>query len=344
MALALACFASRVPVYAPVLPEAEIAEDFDERDHNLAVQLLHEGATEAEARAIAERLVREHPASARMKILLAETDFRGGGDRGDLLASVEPLADEPSLKPRERFHAQSLAAWVGSSAETSSKPRDDSVRLSRSTATAGSSAKALARAIVGGADVEPAAEARSKTEEALGILDELPATAAADGDPWRRELLRAQAEFLRGRAILAGSPADDSERKLGQDAVQSALDRLKPIAEAPNADAETRRRVRLLGGGIQLYRGNWKPAENHFRAALEIYPIRSPNAGCWKLSSVFWRRDRGPKNAFGTWKRLEGFSRRSGGSSRRRLVSISCPPDSPTSSDPGIGDQNPSVN
>jgi 4-amino-4-deoxy-L-arabinose transferase-like glycosyltransferase len=255
--LALALFVGVVAVEMRVLPDAEIAEDLDERDSNWAVQLLRDEHRLQDARAIAERLVREHPRSARSRVLLAEIDFRDGR-AADALARVEPLAREPSLNARERFRAESLAAWIQLDLGNWSAAADAFRRARAFDGDAQELREGLARALIGAADSSRGASGLAPAEEAAALL--------TGGD----EVLLAQAEFLRGRAILEKPPADEGERKRGQDSIQSALARLQPLAQSTSAPADVRRRARLVGGAIQLYRGNWKPAENHFRAAIAI--------------------------------------------------------------------------
>jgi hypothetical protein len=45
---------------------------------------------------------------------------------------------------------------------------------------------------------------------------------------------------------------------------------LQTLVASKSAAPDVLRRARLVAGAIQLYRGNWKPAENHFRAAIAI--------------------------------------------------------------------------
>jgi len=281
--LAFAVAAAALPVYTRVLPDSEVAEDFAERDYNLAVQLLREGGRAREARSISERLVSAHPSSARARILLAEVDFREGRDPGGILARVEPLADETTLNARERFRAASLAAWVhlgrGAFAEAERRFREalafdgDSLELR----------EGLARALVGRSEHASQAEARAASEEALALLE------GRDAEDPELEILRAQAEFARGRAILSGPFADDAERRTGEAAVQSALDRLHRL---DGSSPEFRRRSRLVAGGIQLERGNLEAAENHFRAALAAGTDSEAQLGL--LAALIGRLERGP--------------------------------------------------
>ncbi|MFN0007333.1 MAG: glycosyltransferase family 39 protein [Planctomycetota bacterium] len=260
--LAVAVALAALPVCSPVLPASEVAEDFAERDFNLAVQLLHEGGRAREARTIAERLEREHPSSARVRILVAEIDFQEGRDPGQVLARVEPLADEPTLVPRERFRAASLAAWVqlarGVFGEAERRFREARAFDAESRELRAG----LARALVGGTEGSAPEIALANSREALSILHEL------GGGGADVEILLAQAEFAHGRAIGSSSPEGSPERMTGQAAVQSALDRLHRVAKSPESTADQRRQSRLAAGGIQLVRGNFPSAENHFRAAL----------------------------------------------------------------------------
>lgn len=260
--LALAGFLGVAMVHLPVLPAAEITEDQDERDYNLAVRSLRDEAGLPAARSIAERLVRDHPRSARARILLAEVDVRSGGSPENALAVVEPLAREPSLNVRERFHAESLCAWIhlrrGDLAAATASFR----RAREFDPDAPELREGLARALLGTSAASDASEGRRAAEEALELLRALPERRGA-------EILIAQAEFLSGRAILAEPPSDEAERELGQSSVQAALDRLRALADAA-LPSDLRRQSRELAGAIQLYRRNWQPAENHFRAALEL--------------------------------------------------------------------------
>jgi 4-amino-4-deoxy-L-arabinose transferase-like glycosyltransferase len=271
--LALALFAGVLAVFVRTLPDAEVAEDLDERDFNLAVLLLRDGGHGAEVRPIAERLVRAHPDSARSRILLAEVGFRdatelarsprpaerqAGLERlGVELARVAPLAEEPSLNARERFRAASLCAWI----ELEQGQVEAAAAAFREARAFDPDApdlrEGLARALLARADAGPAAESRAGIEEALGLLR---------GSSAPNEGLVAQAEFFLGRALLA----EGKDPELGKRSVQAALTHLQTLAGSPAAPADVRRRARLLAGSIQLYRGNWKPAENHFRAALVL--------------------------------------------------------------------------
>jgi hypothetical protein len=281
--LALALFLGALAVHARVLPEAEIAEDFDERDYNLAVQRLRDEGRTDEARAIAERLVAEHAKSARARTLLAEIDFRdaaalartpdavarraGRAKLEAVLARVEPLADEPSLNTRERFRAASLCAWIQLERGEWSRAQ---ARFLQALAFDGESRElreGFVRALLGSVESRPEEEGRADTEEALARLRQLRSTASDDPKAPALEILTAQAEFLKGRAMLDALSASDEEKKLGKQSVQTALKRLQRVAGPQRIPADLRRRARLVAGAIQLYLRNWKPAENHYHAA-----------------------------------------------------------------------------
>jgi 4-amino-4-deoxy-L-arabinose transferase-like glycosyltransferase len=257
--LALAIFVGVLAVHVRVLPDAEIAEDLDERDYNLAVQLEKEDGKSPAARAIAERLVARHERSARARILLAEIESRE--DPAAPLASLAALRGDSKLNPRERFRAASLVGWIqlerGAWSEAEAAFRD----ARAFDAEARDLREGLARALLGQADGAEPKLARTRSEEALDLLR---------GDSSTLDGLLAQAEFFVGRAILDGPPANDEEAKLGKSFVQAALKRLQALVKAESTPADVRRRGRLLAGSIQLYRRNWKQAENHFRAAIAL--------------------------------------------------------------------------
>jgi len=212
--------------------------------------------------------VRDHPSSARARILLAEIDLRGGRDPVELLARVEPFADEPTLNPRERFRAASLAAWIQMAR---GEFLESQRRFREALAFDGESRElqeGLVRALVGAVDRSTPTDARAMSEEALAILNVMIGNAEPGDDLSELEILIAQSEFARGRAILDGPPGDDEERQIGRESVQAALARLRRLSESEATAPEIRRRSRVVAGGIQLYRGNFQAAENHFRAAL----------------------------------------------------------------------------
>jgi 4-amino-4-deoxy-L-arabinose transferase-like glycosyltransferase/tetratricopeptide (TPR) repeat protein len=288
MALITATFV----VHWPVLRPSEIAEDLDERDYNLAVQWLTDerepGKHVGEARALAATLAQRYPRSARMQLLAADIDVRraielaaradvasrnaGREQLADVVARVDRLADEPTLNARERFRAQSLSAWIhlqlGDWLGAEKRAREalefdrESIDLQLQ----------LVRALLGAADDPSNAEARTKIDESLRVLDELR-SASLDPDPYReseRALLHAQATFQRGRLVLAAGPVDDALKSSGQADIQQALRELRPLAESTTISVEHRRRARALAGWIQIALGNAKAAENHFRASLEF--------------------------------------------------------------------------
>jgi tetratricopeptide (TPR) repeat protein len=293
--LAPALLVGVLAVHVRTLPDSEVDEDLDERDYNLAVQLVRDEGRTDEARVIAERLVRDHPRSARTQILLSEIDLRDaaaltispdaatrGAGRARLdaaIAQVEPLAREPSLNERERFRAASLCGWIqlerGAWADAAAAFRqarafDGEARELR---------EGLARALLGTADAGQMKEVRAAAEEALALLRNLRSTAVDTGEAAGLEGLLALAEYLRGRAILEAPSSSDDERKLGQSSLQSALTRLQPLAGSLSIAPEVSWRCRLLAGAIQLYLRNWKQAESHFRSALALHEDPEPQLG-----------------------------------------------------------------
>jgi 4-amino-4-deoxy-L-arabinose transferase-like glycosyltransferase len=113
----------------PVLSEATLAKDVDEREYNLAVQRVQEGRF-SEARSLAVELAREYPASARLAVLLAELDWCEGLDlraaghetagRAQIsaaLAQLEGQSAREGIIPRERARAWQLAGRIQSSLE-----------------------------------------------------------------------------------------------------------------------------------------------------------------------------------------------------------------------------------
>ena len=268
--LAFALFVGVLAVELRVLPDAEVAEDLDERDYNLAVQLEKEDGRSAQARAIAEKLVAKHERSARSRILLAEIDFHEAAarheDLGPVLATASSLRAAPGLNARERFRAASLCGWIELERRAWGEAEAAFRDARRFDADADDLKEGLARALLGAADGADAGIARPKSEEAVELLRALHETSPV------REGLLAQAEFFLGRAMLdeAAGVEGEGEGKLGKAHVQAALDKLQRLAKAASSPPEVKRRSRLLAGSIQLYRRNWKPAENHFRAAITL--------------------------------------------------------------------------
>jgi tetratricopeptide (TPR) repeat protein len=91
----LACLAiAAALVFTPVLPERKRAEDFDERDFNLAVGLVRGGEL-ARAAPLVSTLAEKHPTSPRVLILTAEFDYR----------RARAIVDAPDSGPEPRQQA-----------------------------------------------------------------------------------------------------------------------------------------------------------------------------------------------------------------------------------------------
>ncbi len=111
-------------VFWPVIGSAARAKDLDERDYNLAVQRGAEGQL-VEARSLALGLVERYPRSARLRILLADLDWRAGRIKREAgqeqegralirsaLRSLQETVARDSLVARERSRAYRLAGFV----------------------------------------------------------------------------------------------------------------------------------------------------------------------------------------------------------------------------------------
>lgn len=114
-------------VFAPVFPPERYAADLDERDHNLAVELLKEGRLD-ECAPLIDGLEQRRPGAARVTLLAAELDYRRA--RAELDAT--PRGSAPSAQAaqlirsalerlesvelrgaaQERFRASALAGAV----------------------------------------------------------------------------------------------------------------------------------------------------------------------------------------------------------------------------------------
>jgi len=114
-------------VLVPVLPAAKRAEDFDERDFNLAGGLIERGELSA-ADELLRPLERRHPQSARVARRRAEVDYlrarerlqAGGLDQRELLEVQDAVEDvllrlraiTDGSNPRERFRAAALTGRI----------------------------------------------------------------------------------------------------------------------------------------------------------------------------------------------------------------------------------------
>ncbi len=257
----LASCAAGAFVHLPALPAGERAKDMDEREYNLCVVLRDEVGGEEQARQRALALLERHPRSARLRLLLAELDFRAAARTRDaaLLEEAAQLGEawctSDALVPRERFRACALAGWcrlelgeglAASTAFAAARGFDgDDLDLRRG----------AARALLLMAESQPERRAEHAQEAELllrGAVDDLEA-----------RLLLAQAAFERARSLERGSP-------VALQATREALARLEPLASNEAAPRSLRAEARRLAGWIQLWLGNPKSATNHFRAALDL--------------------------------------------------------------------------
>lgn len=87
-------------VFAPVFPPERRAADLDERDHNLAVELLKEGRLE-DCTPLIDGLVQRRPGAARVTLLAAELDYRRA--RAELDAA--PRGSAPSAQAAQRIRS-----------------------------------------------------------------------------------------------------------------------------------------------------------------------------------------------------------------------------------------------
>jgi 4-amino-4-deoxy-L-arabinose transferase-like glycosyltransferase len=276
----LGCLAAGATIaWVPVFSAAELSEDLDKRDYNLAVQYIENGR-DAEARALVGRLLAAHPRSGRLLTTMAQLDWHEALESKDdparateLVGRTEgtltELIRQPELNVRERYRANKLLGWVrlgrGDGARAVEALRraeafdrdDDELRL------------ALARALIleaeqSGAD-KRVALLREARERAIGLAPGESDTAGPESDGV--VLVLARTEFRLGRALLDRGAAGQ-EKEFARGLIRAALKRLEPLADAP--DDHVRRVARRLAGFLQLYLGNAPAAERHFRGALGI--------------------------------------------------------------------------
>jgi tetratricopeptide (TPR) repeat protein len=283
---ALGLCASATFVHLPALPADERAKDMDEREYNLCVVLRDQAGGEEQARQRAAALAERHPRSARLRLLLAELDFRAAARRKDG-ARLEELARlgeawcaGEALVPRERFRACALAAWcrlelgegAAALAAFASARQFDGDALDLRLGSA--------RALLLLAESEPARRAERAQEAELLLRG-----AAADHEA---RLLLAQAAFERARSLERGSP-------VAVQATREALARLEPLALSDSAPRSVRAEARRLAGWIQLWLGNAKSAANHFRAALDLGDAGTAELGL--VSALLARAEAGEQDA-----------------------------------------------
>lgn len=251
LVLAGALVVALLLAHVPALPASDRAEDWDERDHNLAVQWLDEPGREADGRRLAESLLAKHPRTARIHLLVLTYDqrralrlLRGASGPGteagrsqllDVLFRAQRIADDEGVFPRERFRANVLAAWTASEL----LDFDEAGRRF-----------ALARAF----DSEDPDLRRGEVQAEVGRLD---AT-------WRN--------FVRPRLLGrdGSGAAEGPERAAGLESLEPILDRLQVLALDRAQPAEVRAQARDLAGWIQLDLGQTEIAVRHFRAAHQL--------------------------------------------------------------------------
>lgn len=186
-------------VLPPAVGEQEREADLDERDLNLAVQLLENESDVDGAERIARCLEQRRPQSARVQTLLASIEWRRGasahrepGRRAEAealfdraLARLKEVAGAPGVAPREAMRARKLAGWIqltlGNAAAAERHftaaaefaPDDPEVALGR--------AQALV-ALAEGASGERRADLERRAREVLGTLEGVRGWEAAVAD------------------------------------------------------------------------------------------------------------------------------------------------------------------
>jgi len=236
--------------HVPALPASDRAEDWDERDYNLAVQFLDEPGRETEGRRLAESLSAKYPRTARMQLLaqtfaarravrmLAESrgmaTVHGGTDVREVeyqaqraaeesLHQAMRIADDPSVFPRERFRANALAAFVA----LELRQHDEAVRRF-----------GWARAF------DP------------------------DSPELRNGEARARLALSSDRLSIADSTLTEDEDRPRY--VEEALDLYQLVAQDRDVDPALRADARRAAGWIQYGLNRLPQAERHFRAAREL--------------------------------------------------------------------------
>jgi hypothetical protein len=234
--------------HMPSLPAADRAEDWDERDYNLAVQWFDVADREEEGRRIADELLAKHPTTARIVLLDVSYDARRALRRAreawddprpelpDGLRRAISIADDERVFPRERFRANAIAAWIAFELDDCA----ESVRR-----------YALARAF----DDESPELLEGQARARLGL---------------------AEAHLDAAQPLLqqSGSPREQGERL-----VEEALDLLQSVAMDRAAPRLQRSLARLRAGWIQVGLGRLPSAERHFRAARELADSREAREG-----------------------------------------------------------------
>jgi 4-amino-4-deoxy-L-arabinose transferase-like glycosyltransferase len=183
-------------VFSTAMPDERRRSDFDERDHNLAVNLLAEGDLEGCA-PLVEQLLARHPGAARVNLLVAEYEYRRARaildaapaanriseDAGRLLDSAFTRLEGVSRRgsAQERFRAQALGGamrqyfghWKAAEplyrAALSFDPSDRDLR------------RRLAVVLAESAMLDPASPERAtRLAESIALLEQLLAEAPDD--------------------------------------------------------------------------------------------------------------------------------------------------------------------
>ncbi len=279
-----------VAVHAPALPSGERQQDFDEREYNLAVVWRDQPGREEDARQMAMALQERHPRSVRVRLLVAELEFRAAARQRDA-ARLRELAergamwcDAAELVARERFRGCALQAWcllelgdgaAAAQAFASARAFDgDDVQLRRGAARSW--------LLLAESDAAQRAEHAQAARQVLSVLAPEPET----------RVLRAQCDFEQARSLVRGS----TEARV---AIQRALDELEVASQARTGNMDTplmvRAEARRLAGWIQLWLGNPRGASGHFRAALDLGDAGTAELGL--LSALVARAEAGETEA-----------------------------------------------
>lgn len=238
--------------YVPVLPASDRDEDYDERDFNLSVQWLDEPGREVDGRRLADSLIAKHPRTARVNLLVLTYDQRrasrllrepkgpsreaGIVQMHDVVRRASAIADDASVFPRERFRANSLAAWAALEA----RDIDEAARRF-----------ALARAF------DP------EDRELRG--GEIRAELAGMNSLWMTDV---RPKLRDQDGLRAPGPEVDA----GLKRLEPMLDRLQVLALDRELAPDVRALARDFAGWIQLDLGRTEVAVRHFRAAHQLAP------------------------------------------------------------------------
>lgn len=250
---ASALFVAALFAHVPALPAEDRAEDWDERDHNLAVQWLDDAEHHADGRRLAEGLLAKHPRTARIRLLVLAYDERrarrlfGEGNAtardaaraqfAEIARQAGAIADDAHVFPRERFRANALAAWT---ALARPDPHEAVRRFE------------LARAF------DPA-DPDLRAGAAMAEVARMNAV-------WMSDL-----RLSRGGS--AARPTDEERTALRERVlreIEPLLDRLQVLALDRDLRPDARAHARILAGWMQIDLGRPDVAIRHFRAAHHL--------------------------------------------------------------------------